>query len=308
MAALVLAGALAAPGSAYAIDHVTLQVNPTSLRGKPGWQLTPGYAPGPEFFGGTEIVGVTLRRKFRNGAAEEVHGLRQSLGTRTFSFDGRRGTWRSQRLLGDVLTVNMTVTATGAERPVPGFLSCRGDFVAVPVILRGTYVLRTKTRYFGTIRRTQFRGLVTYNGGGAPDCTASPVMICTGWTQFSAQNQRGDGDAVSVFAEAATTSLTLAFREPVGRVGPVWYHWMLLTGFNPLVGELPTFEVRLPASMPITGSGTFTAGQSSESSVGPCRTTDVRGTFTGTFRTRFTGWGLRTLSVNTADARYRVAR
>jgi hypothetical protein len=299
-------GALALPAPASAIDHVSLQLYPSAVPGKPGWRLT-GTAPGPEFFGGSEILGVTLRRSFRAGTAEEIHGLRQTLETRTFSFDGERGSWRSQGLLGDVLTVNMRVVRNGAERAVPGYRACRGDFVEVPVLLRGTFVLRTKTRFFGSIRKVQLRGLVTYNRGGPVDCSASAPATCPSLTQLFAWNV-GEDDNVSVFTEDSKSSLILGFREPVGRTGPVWYHWMSVSGFDPLTGELPRLEVRLPPASPITGGGTFTALESSESTVAGCRRTDVRGTFAGTFRTRFAGWGARTLAVSNGVAEYHSFR
>jgi len=80
----VLAGALCVPGTAFAVDHVSLFVSPSAVAGHPGWRLS-ASVPAREATGG-EIVGVSLRR----GA--ESHDLRGvARRTRTVAFDGRRG-------------------------------------------------------------------------------------------------------------------------------------------------------------------------------------------------------------------------
>ena len=78
---------------------------------------------------------------------------------------------------------------------------------------------------------------------------------------------------------------------------------------NPLSGQLPTIAARLPSMLPIQGSGMFTAQQTSTETHGACHTISATGTFNGTFRTRFAGWGARTLRLNPADhAGYREDR
>jgi hypothetical protein len=58
--------------------------------------------------------------------------------------------------------------------------------------------------------------------------------------------------------------------------------------------------------LPIQGSGTFNAQQTSTETNGGCSTVLTTGTFNGAFRARFAGWGARTLRLNPADdARYR---
>jgi hypothetical protein len=304
---LTVAGALAAPAPARAVDHVSLSVGPIALKGKPGWRLTafaPSMGPSDE-----EILGVTLRRKFLNGIAQEDHALRHSLSPagRTFTFDGQRGRWRTHGLFGDVLTISMTVRASGPARDVDtDFRGCRGDIVEVPVLLRGSFVLRTKTRFFRTIRRAQLRGLARYNRGGPFDCTLTPATTCVGGTQFSASPTGAGASRIAVSSEAGRPWLHLASHVPMGRTGPTWYHWMSVEGIPAIDGSPPTFEVRPPPTSPITGSGTFTATTTSESTLGACRVTRYEGTFVGTFRTRFTGWGVRTLAIDTRNAFYSV--
>jgi hypothetical protein len=299
---VALAGALAAPTPAFAVERVSLQLYPRALPGKPAWQLTgAAIALGAS---GRETLGVSLRRKFLSGRAKEEHALRHSLGIlRTFAFDGERGRWRTQGLVGDVLKVNMRAVASGEARSVPSFLGCRGDFLQVAVTLRGTFVLRTRTRFFGTIRLSQLRGLVTYHGGGPLDCSQPPIA-CEPLTRLYTIS--AGYDHISVSVDDRTKWLGLSFLEPISRTGSDWYHWMSVTGFETLVGALPTLEVRALPFLPIVGSGTFTAREMSETTIVNCRATKVRGSFVGTFSARFTGWGVRTLAVNNGDAEYLV--
>jgi hypothetical protein len=307
VSALTAALALALPAPASAVSHVSLFVSPSTL-GKPGWRLS-ASVPSPEFMRG-ETIGVNLTRTFLNGRAEEQHALRASLRTvTTVSFNGRRGRWNVRDYLGPVLRANMRIVATDAARPRNDPFGCRGAFMQVPVALRGSFVLRTETAFFGTIRRARLRGLVIFNSGGPVDCAPTASVSCSPATRLSAWNT---DNTQSVSASTLSGGwLNLAFRDPAGAT-PVadsaWYHWMSVSQLEPLAGELPTLELRVPPSLPITGSGTFAAGETSESSSGPCRTTRVRGTFAGMFAARFAGWGTRALTLDGSEASYWIDR
>jgi hypothetical protein len=306
---LALSGALVLPAPARAVDHVSLFVLPSSLGDKPGWRMS-ASVPAHEATGG-EIVGVTLTRTFMNGRAEERHGLRASLRTvTTVGFDGRRGRWNVRDYIGPVLSANMRIVATGAARPGDDPFGCRGAFMEVPVALRGTFVLRTGTAFFGTIRRVRLRGLVIFNSGGPVECTRTASASCSPSTHLAAWSSDST-QSVSASSGSAGVGLSLAFRDPAGTTpvaNAAWYHWMRVSQFEPLAGELPNLELRAPTSPPITGNGTFVARETSESSAGACRTTTVRGTFAGTFTTRFPGWGTRVLTLSGSQASYRVDR
>jgi hypothetical protein len=305
---LGLVAALALPAPALAVDHVSLFVSPSRLGGADGWRMT-ASVPSPERFRG-EILGVTLKRTFLNGRAEEQHALRASLRTvTTVSFDGRRGRWNVRDYLGPVLSVNMRIVATGAARPGNDPYGCTGAFVQVPVALRGTFVLRTRTPFFGTIRRVRLRGLVIFNSGGPVDCTRTASVSCSPSTQLSAWNT----DSTQTVSASTLSGgwLHLGFIEPAGTTpvaNSAWYHWMSISQFDPFAGQLPTLELRAPSTLPIAGTGTFTAGETSESQSGPCQTTTVKGTFTGTFRARFAGWGTREVALSGSQAAYRLDR
>jgi hypothetical protein len=304
---LAVSGALALPAPAQAIDYVSLFVSPSALD-KPGWRLT-ASVPAPERLGG-EIVGVTLRRTFLNRRAEEEHALRASVRTvRTVSFDGRRGRWNVRDYLGAVLRVNMRIVAVGAARPRNEPFGCRGAFVEVPVALRGTFVLRTQTAFFGTIRRVRLRGLVIFNTGGPVDCTRTAPVSCSPETQLSVWNT--DGTQRVAASTLSGGWLHLGVSEPADAT-PVaysdWYHWMSVSQFDAFAGQLPALELRAPSTLPITGTGTFTAGETSESHSGPCQRTTVKGTFSGTFRARFAGWGTREVALSGSQATYRLDR
>jgi hypothetical protein len=95
-------------------------------------------------------------------------------------------------------------------------------------------------------------------------------------------------------------SLSIADRSAAS-AGYTWYHVMYALGSNPLSGQLPTIAAHLTGPLPIQGSGTFTAQQTSSEVNGACRSTSTTGTFDGTFRVRFAGWGLRTVRLSPAD-------
>ena len=299
VAALIVVGAGVLVAPAHAIDHVSLQLRSVAIPGKPAWRLT-GTAPAPELFGGTEILGVTLSRAVAGGRGEESHGLRATLRARTLSFDGRRGRWRT-RGLGKALSVDMRIAPAGSPRPVSGMLGCSGDFAEQDVVLRGTFVLRTRTRFFGTVRRAQLRGVVTYNRGGPVDCSRPSLRECTSWSQLSAAAANGN---LSVWTEARSGYTSVAFREPVAGTAAVWYHAFVLRLVD-TAGSLPRFEVRVPSGLPLSGGGTFSGGQTAAGTNGGCGLVTTTGSFVGSFDARFAGWGLRTLTVN-GPATYRV--
>ena len=93
---------------------------------------------------------------------EERHALRATTVTPSVSFDGRRGRWNLRNQVGSVLTANMAIRATSAQ-PLAQYQQCTGAFAQVPVSLTGTFVLRTGTAFFSTIRRVRLRGLVVFN-------------------------------------------------------------------------------------------------------------------------------------------------
>jgi hypothetical protein len=284
-----IAGALVAPASAAAVDHVSLFVSPSAL-GR-GWNVS-ASVPAREFTGG-EIVGVTLRR---TGRATESHDLRANArSTSTVSFDGMRGTWRVADQLGSSLTVTMTIAPSGRARPVGQSFGCRGRFVQLPVTLRGRFAVRTGTRFFGTIRRSRLAGTIVFNDGGSLDCSAPPT-VCSPSTQLRAF--RGlHGLTASPDADGY---LAVSFRQAVR--GGAWYHRLELTGFDPLAFAGSTVTVRAPAGLPLAGAGAFTPGRTVESVVGSCGVATTTGAFAGSFRARFTGWPSRTLVFGASDA------
>jgi len=305
VAVLAAAGALALPAPALAVDHVSLFVYPSALSAGQGWRLT-ATVPAPELVGG-RLVGATLTRRFRNGEVEERHALRASTVTPSVSFDGRRGRWNLRNQVGSVLTANMAIRATGAAQPLAQYQQCTGAFAQVPVSLTGTFVLRTGTAFFSTIRRVRLRGLVVFNRAGPVAC-GQVATACTAATWLSATTP--DISASLYATPDARGSIGLTFREQIGgQVGaPAWYHGLTVSGLGPVTGSPPSVDVRVPPSLPLSGGGTFTAGESSETTAGACSVKRVRGTFAGSFQARFAGWGLMTLTLANAEASYNEAR
>jgi hypothetical protein len=106
---VALAATLALPGRAHAIDHVVLFVSPTSIaaapatrakKGKPrpnplaAWKLSAAVVAAPSA-AGKETFGVSLRRSFMSGRAEELHAFRAAP-SRAVTFDGQRGRWEAR--------------------------------------------------------------------------------------------------------------------------------------------------------------------------------------------------------------------
>ena len=314
---IALVATLTVPGHAYAIDHVTLFVSPTTIaatptikpkHGKPrpnplaAWRLTAAVV-GAASPGEKEIFGISLKRAFLNGRAEELHGFRAAP-AHTVTFDGQHGRWEARS--GAQLTVSMEVTATGAPQPIDESQGCRGALAEVPVGLRGTFALRTGTKFFKTIRRARLVGRVTFNLGGPLDCTQHPADSCTSSSVFSASHVVASFPAATLLMSPDSSGwMTLSFadRRAAAVDGVTWYHVMRFDslGFNPLTGQLPVLVARMPARLPVKGSGRFTARQPSTETSGPCRRLSASGTFTGTFRTRFAGWGTRTVRFDAGD-------
>jgi hypothetical protein len=297
----VVAAAFVLPVGAPAGGYDVLYVNPT--KSAPGWTLAGSVASGGFYYGTDEVFGLTLRRGFAGGRAEEKHSLRAHYSRSTVSFDGRAGRWRTTAQLGTAVRVDMTIRATGAATPVTEELGCRGRFERVPVRLDGTFTFRTGTRFFKTISRKRLAGQVT-RAVGAVDCSKPPPERCDPAYHTSSLNL-GEPRAS---ATVTSRSLDLQFMDlfPHGRF--TWYHGMTFRGYDALVGSLPSFTVPAASGSPIRGSATFAGVRSSNTTFGACVTTSTVGNVTGTLTTTFAGWGTRIARLETSDGVFRETR
>jgi hypothetical protein len=318
--------ALTLPARGYAVDHVVLDISPTRipalvpakaskqerarLRALARWRLH-GRVVGRGFYRphDAEIFGLTLTRVFANG--RELHALRAAP-TQTVAFDGERG--RLEATFGKTLVVRMVIVPTGPSHPVEAPLPCRGNFAQVAVTLRGSFVLRTGTKFFGTIRGVSFPGTVSFAARGLVDCTPQPSTACDVSSVLSASTSGPSGLPVTLLAspdEDGWTTLSFPDRSAGSAAEPsaIWYHVMYALGSNPLSGQLPAITARMSGRTPIRGSGTFTAARSTTTTSGTCQSVVTTGTFNGTFRTSFAGWGARTARFTAGDsARYSEQR
>lgn len=321
---VAVGAALAVPARANAVDHLVLDISPARVaapvsakaskqerarvKALAPWRLD-GRVVGRDFYrlGDPEIFGVTLSRSFPAGRGDELHAFRAAP-KQTVTFDGQSGRWEAR--FGNALTLRMEIEATGARESSDPPLPCLGTFAKVPVSLRGTFVLRTGTKFFRTVRRVALTGLMTFAPTGPVDCTpVVPASPCGRSTILSLSHRLSStSDAALLMSsdENGWTTLTVADRSAASKAGYTWYHVMYALGFNPLSGQLPTIAARLASPLPIQGSGTFTARQTSTETNGACSTVTTSGTFTGLFRARFAGWGTRSVRFDPADdARYR---
>ena len=320
---VAVGAALVLPARGHAADHVVLDISPTRItapvsakaskqdrarvKALAAWRLD-GRVVGRDFygFGDPEIFGVTLSRSFPGGRGHELHAFRAAP-AQTVTFDGQRGRWEGR--FGTALTLRMEIAATGAQQAAEPPLPCRGTFAKVPVRLRGSFVLRTGTKFFRTVRPVTLTALMTFAPTGAVDCTPLPSPGCSRSSILSLSHRAsGTSDATLLMSpdENGWTTLSFADRSAASSAGYTWYHVMYALGSNPLSGRLPTIAARLASPLPIQGSGTFNAQQTSTETNGGCSTILTSGTFNGTFRARFAGWGTRTLRLSPADdARYR---
>jgi hypothetical protein len=305
--------ALALPGRAGAVDHVVLHVSPARLAATQSSALAPWRLSAAVVAASSptaqETFGVSLTRRSADGRAEEVHGLRAAPAG-TVTFDGRSGHWRAR--LGSTLAIRMTIAVTGPEQRIGESQGCRGDLVKVPVVLRGSFVLRTGTSFFRTIRRTALAGAVTFNRGALLECTVPASASCSPGTVFTAERRAARVPAATLLLSPDSGGwLTLSFAESIAAApaGATWYHVMRLErlGFDPLAGRPPAFAVGLPPALAVRGDGVFTAGETTETT-GLCRRVESNGRFSGSFSTRFTGWGTRVAAFDaTGLARYAEA-
>jgi hypothetical protein len=323
---VAVGAALGLPARGYAVGHVVLDISPTRIAAPASakasrqeraraealaaWRLS-GRVVTRDFYraGDAEIFGVTLSRSLARGRGDELHALRAAP-EQTVTFDGVRGRWQAR--FGRTLTISMEIVGTGAQRSSDPPLLCRGNFAQMPVRLRGTFVLRTGTKFFRTIRRAKLTGVVRFDPAGLVDCTPVASPVCGRSSTLSVSHRlSGTSDATLLMSpdENGWTTLSFADRTAASSAGYTWYHVMYALGFNPLSGQLPTIAARLPSTLPIQGGGTFSAQQTSTETQGACRTVSATGTFNGTFRVRFAGWGARSVRLNPADfARYREDR
>jgi hypothetical protein len=319
--------ALTLPARGYAVDHVVLDISPTRIaapvpakaskqerariRALARWRLD-GRVVGRDFYrpDDAELFGVTLTRVFAKG--RELHALRAAP-TQTVAFDGERG--RLEATFGKTLVVRMDIVPSGPAHPVEAPLPCRGNFAQVAVTLRGSFVLRTGTKFFRTIRRVSLIGALSFATGGLVDCTPQVPTACDVSSVLSASTRRPSGGLpvtllMSPDAHGWTT-LSFADRSAASAAEPTatWYDVMYALGTDPLSGQLPTITARMSGRSAIQGNGTFTAQQTSTTTSGNCRSVVTTGTFNGTFRTSFAGWGARTVRFTAADgARYSEQR
>lgn len=290
--------ALSVPSGAHAADYDILYVNPTNVA--PGWTLRGSVASGSFYGGGDDVFGLTLRRGFAGGRAEEKHALRANHRPSTVSFQGRAGRWRTTGQLGTTVQVDMRIRATGTPRPVAEELGCRGAFQRIPVRLDGTFTLRTGTAFFKTVRRAQLRGMVS-TAVGAVDCTRPPPDRCDASSSLSLGEPRAS-------ATVTARSLTLQFMDLFSHGRFTWYHLMTFSGYDALVGSLPAFSVPAAQGSPIRGNASFAAVRSTDTVYGACVTTSSFGNVSGTLSTTFAGWGARIARLETSDGVFRDTR
>lgn len=298
VALVALTGALAAPAQAPRADHVWLSLGPVLLGN--GWTLTASTtSPAFDTVTGKEILGVTLERG-GSGRAREIHALRAHPAQATLSFDGRRGRWRSAGRAGRSLAVDMTIRAAGAPQPVSPEESlpfaCRGPFERVRVTVTGRFALRTGTKALRTIERVRFAGVVTYNRSGDVECGSVPPPRCEASTSLTASSGASTGTR-SLAVDRGRRTLALQFVEQERSSGSSrvasWYHVLLLSRVDVLVGELPDVRVTVPSGLPVSGAAAFVAGETIEDVRDGCRTRTTSGAFDGTLRADFAAWRRR---------------
>jgi hypothetical protein len=221
------------------------------------------------------------------------------------TFDGERGRWLAR--IGDAVAVTMTIAATGPAQPTEAPL-CSGDFVAVPVRLTGIFELRTGTKLFRTVRLRALSGVVRFSPSGAVDCLAAATAACDAASVLTVVHRDASADFTTLLMSPTGRWTTLSFAERRD-TAVTWYHVMELVGVDPVAGQLPTLSATLGPPLPIRGSGRFMASQTSRVAGGPCSIVSTSGSFAGTFRATFAGWGSRSVTFGGDDfARYTEQR
>lgn len=185
----------------------------------------------------------------------------------------------------------------------------------------GTFLLKTGTSYFKTIRNTSSAAVhipasittraskFTYGsdcGPGGPCATDVSLNVSTfagslGTTQFK-NSGLGRVDFEASDPEVASTSI----RHTV--FGQARVTVLQVTQNSPK--SLQKISLSIPFQPFITGSGTFTgSGDATVSNFAGCREVDRSGSFSGNFSAQFDGWGIRSFSGgNPANAQRLIAQ
>ena len=291
----VVAVGLAAPPEAAASHRAWLSIDPVRLGD--GWKLTASItSPALDPRTAYEILSVRLEKNL-SARTNERHYLNVHNLDATMVFDGELGRWRTAGRAGRALAVEMEIRSTSEPRRLPASeglpFACRGSFLRRLVNLHGTFVLRTGTTRFATIRRVHLTGRVTYDDGGPVECGLPPPADCVSSTSVAASAPTGN----YLGADPTARWLVVVFRDHG------WDHVMGMSNVNVSPAEPPTIRIRLPASGPLTGPLTFTFGEMKESMQGSCRVATSQGQFTGRVRVRYAGWGTRTFAATSATYR-----
>jgi hypothetical protein len=282
----VVAVGLAAPAEAGAAHRAWLSIDPVRLGD--GWKLsaavtTPALHPPTAY----EILGVRLEKNL-SARATEVHARYVHNVDATMVFDGELGRWRTAGRAGRALAIDMEIRSTSEPQRLPvgeGLpFACHGSFLRRLVNLHGTFVLRTGTARFGTIRRVHLTGRITYDDGGPVECGLPPPVDCVSWTSVAANAPTGNYLSV----DPTERRLVVVVRDHG------WDHVMWASNLNVSAAEPPTIRIRLPASGPLTGPLSFNVGEIKESMEGSCRVATAQGQFAGRVRVGYTAWGART--------------
>lgn len=289
--------ALALPSGAQAAPSTWLSLDPTRVAS--GWTLKGSVVSAPSYGEDMDVVvGLTLSRELGGGGSEE-HALRAHGQRTTITFDGRNGRWRANGQLGTVAAIDMRIRALGPSTSAGELLGCFAEFRQVRVRLTGKLVLRTGTRFFKTIERAALTGSVVY-AREPVTCGPKPPSVCESSSSLSA-----GGPFASLNASPRTLVVQFSEQARGAPAGVRWYHVFRAGGYAALTGSPPSLAVAAPPNGIIRGSVRF-FGAEADDVGGPCPTTSYTGSASGTLRTMFAGWGLRTLSLTGKQAVYRT--
>jgi hypothetical protein len=309
--ALVVVGAaaFAAPAGARAADHLSLDAS-TRLGGAlAGWRLAVHADSGDVYATDDPATQspltrggyVRVRLVRRAGAADERHDLIGLPTSDTIAFDGTAGTLDVRSELGSALAIRMAISTAGTATPTNALACTGGSFVSVPVRLRGTFVLATGTRLFGTLRPAALSGrLISNRGGHVAGCFDRPVAACTPGEELSASVVLGPGAARpavvlgAVWAPRERYAYAAWISYLDGPADPEWKHQLFVDlPRRPFAGPPRHLRFRLPAHGPLRGSGLLRTTRVASTPAPECGSveTQASGSLEGTFGAVYHGWG-----------------
>jgi hypothetical protein len=297
---VLLALALGAPSTASAAGHLWLVARAPLPH---GWELALQTVSDDNYSeaGRADQASLSAALSFEKRGVEEVHGYRE-VRVDELSFDDVTGRVRFSSPRDPTLALDLRIEAIGMPSPYLPQVCAGLPMLQVRVALSGSVRLRTRTRYFGTVRVARLSGNLQYSDAPPGSCSVTsdgPPPICP--------HGRFVGTPDGPPWLAVGWGLPRLYRYATIEVASAgWGHTIVLTlRRSPFSGTDAVVRATLPRRGPLRGSLRLRVrSRRSDPATPPCpgpAVLSAQGTLTARVVAAFRGWGTRTLVLRRAD-------